>query len=428
MRLCPKNQATEDNGKKASPDLGRPSNPSENSKPNATGQKSVYMVIPIAGTIGEDVTPSGLYDALDHARRKHIEQVVLWIDSRGGRVEAHEDFKTILRQFDEHFVLVAVIQECISAAMPFALMADRAFVLESSRAGAAVSFMQNSRTGEVAVDAKMNSAWAAEFAALAQAKGRSPVLARAMVVMAEQVWVCNETAVNQSSMFASEEEAKKSCTTPHRIDGPETVLTLTGQELVEYGMAEGFVSGEEDLGRALGLQGWKRLSRYGDTAMQKAAGRIQQQIDGVKRDCDKLQAELSACRSLPDAIQRSVSEADALHPSRFNYLYDTRSGELSPQSKRDWRDRTDRAIQSWESVLGRIDHVVMLERQASKFIQECDNPSGYFLIDDAQAEAKAGVILLLEELRQLGQDLAASRREAESAIADLRRDRDRNRL
>ncbi|MEX0876588.1 MAG: hypothetical protein WD114_03930, partial [Phycisphaerales bacterium] len=184
----------------------------------ARRNRTLYIVIPVEGMIGEQTSADGLRNALRLASRQRAEHVVFTIDSPGGYVYDAVETLKVLKEFDDAFVYHAlVIEGAISAASVYVAAADRIWVRPDARVGGAVAYTSDNTSGAAEVDAKFNSIWAAEIAARAESKGHPPEVFRAMVEPGAEVWMDAE-----GEIYAS----RPSTAGAQQLDSGTTILTM----------------------------------------------------------------------------------------------------------------------------------------------------------------------------------------------------------
>lgn len=183
------------------------------------GEGRVFRV-PIHGTIELGLAPF-VARALEEASAEGAAAVVLDLDTPGGRVDAAWAIIDAVRDADLP-VYAWVNRRALSAGAMIALSADRIYVRSGSTIGAATPVTGQ---GEKASE-KMVSAMRSEFRALAEARGIDPRLAEAMV--------------------------DESIEIPGVIEAGR-LLTLTGEEAISLGIANGAADDLDALLRDAGI-------------------------------------------------------------------------------------------------------------------------------------------------------------------------------
>jgi len=369
--------------------------PEREEKQTASAPTVRYLEIPIEGEFGKEVTAAGVRKALQWAERRGIDHIVFRIDSPGGMVVTAEGIADALRAHDGELTYHAVVEkEALSAAIWLVFSCDTIHMLPGSSVGAAVAFKQETTTGEIEVDAKLNSALASNVAAMAQRKGHDPAVIRAMMIMDAELWAVEEgESVELHNAFP---EGRRSSGV-QRIDSKQTVLTLTADEAERYGIARTLAAGEDlesALGDALEFADFRSAGGYGMIAMRDAKEERAKQLGEIEEVAERIPIAVAY-------IETNIEEAAAADPRNEQYFVWEGTQDLTDESRRKWRERTDDAIKAWERVMDGIRELARLQRRA----RELEIPE--FTHD-----------LVLEE--------AASR--AQREIERLKRDRDRRTL
>jgi hypothetical protein len=312
-----------------------------------------YLEIPIEGQFGVEIAPEGVRDTLDYAKKRGIEHVVFRLKSPGGFVWAAQEIAEVMEDEHEGLTYYAVIEQAISASIWVVFGCDEIFVLTSGRVGAAVVFTQDRTTGDAEVDAKMNSAIAGTLAARAIANGHSPEIVRAMVLQESSVYA----VPNDDDGYVLTDQQPS---VEHDVlDTRETVLTLTSEEAVRYGVARALAD-DEALGDVLGYAGWTRFSEYGSAAMRKAA-------ESLEKDKSKLDKMLAAMKPLIRAVNRNHDEAQEKDPRNGSYMYYEDTGAFTTQSMKEWRDRTNRSIGAYRRAIDGSVQLRVLKQKCERY-------------------------------------------------------------
>ena len=178
---------------------------------NAPPQK--IMVITV-----DNAVESGLASYLERnvaaAKEKHVDILILELDTPGGRVDAAQDIKRIL--YNSDMETVALIKDhALSAGAYIALCCDKIAMMPGSTLGDAEMLINGTTADE-----KYLGPWREEFAAIAEDKGRDPEIAKAFVD-------------RDMELDGIVEKGK--------------LLTLTPQRAIELGMADVLVNDRKEL-------------------------------------------------------------------------------------------------------------------------------------------------------------------------------------
>lgn len=185
-------------------------------------QDPLVYRIPINGTIENGLAPY-VARSLSEAEAAGARLVVLDIDTPGGRIDAAERIVDAVRRSPVQ-VVAYINPRAWSAGAMVALAADQIWVAPGGALGAATPV---DGSGTKASE-KMVSAMRAEFRSLAEAAGRNPAIAEAMV----------DEALGVEGLAT-----------------PGQLLSLTSNQALEVGFAEGQAASLDDLIGELGLGG-----------------------------------------------------------------------------------------------------------------------------------------------------------------------------
>lgn len=316
--------------------------------------RTMFMVIPVEGIIGEQTTAQGLKNALAQAQRKRVKHIVFTIDSPGGYIYDAVEVLKVLKENDDAFVYHAyVVEGAISAASVYVAAADDIWVRPDARVGGAVSYSKDQTTGAAEVDAKMNSIWAAEIAARAESKGYPPELFRAMAEPGAEVWVDQDNKVYPS---------RPSTQGAQQLDSSTTVFTMRAGQMVQLGMAREFSGEAKDMGEVLGIEDWSELRAVGRRAMEAVAkerAQLTERLDVAVKYFLKQAKELEA------TDPRKFSDYRAF---RIRNRYTETNREYAPDgpSLNRWRERSRNAITACDRILDAIREIADIDKQAEK--------------------------------------------------------------
>lgn len=309
------------------------------------------LTIPCKGTVGEEITATGLGDVLRQAGRQGVGKVILEIDSPGGYVYEAEALIDVLREHDEALTIVAIVDgEALSAATVFLAAADAWFVTPGANVGAAVAFARDTSTGSVEVDAKFNSVWSSRLAGLADEHGWSGDLFRAMV----------EQGVTLYAGFKDDgSEPVFSRTWPEgmdrvkRIDTEDTVLALNASELVELRLARVLDdTGLDSVAEAMGWGGVRTAGNYGVRLTMRAAkerARVAEQIGELREKLDW-----------------HILQAQQSDPRGQRLYFDRDTMILTSASQRLWSQKAEESYGHWSAAERLLSQLARLDKRAEK--------------------------------------------------------------
>lgn len=311
-----------------------------------------YIEIPINGTFGENVLPTGVRDALEYAARMNVEHIVFHIDSPGGYVAAAETISETLRENEDRFTYHALVDDAISAAIWVVVMCDTIHMRPGASVGGAVVFSQDETTGAAEVDAKMNSIIAANLASAAAARGHHPSLIRAMILPEKEIFLWED----ESGVTRIAEERSEAGPGARSLDDSESILTLTSDEAELVGFASILEGDSGDLGEALGFRNWRKRSEYGAAAMRRAERQAKMRGNSQGELVKRLNAVYAS-------LNRLIEQANAAAPEGVSLTIYRESGLLTPGSVRRWQKATDESIALWEQVMSGLKELRKISRE-----------------------------------------------------------------
>lgn len=198
------------------------------------------VIVPITGTI-EPGLGSFLDRAIRDAENANATTIILDINTPGGRLDTVLEMRDRIMSTDIH-VVAFVNREAFSAGALITIASDEIWMTPGAVYGAATPI--SGATGETA-DEKTISAVRSTFRSTAEEQGRDPAIAEAMVDPSVAV---------------------------DGLDSSTSLLTLSTQQAMEYGYADGIAQDREMLLGELGLSGasieeitptaWERAVRW----------------------------------------------------------------------------------------------------------------------------------------------------------------------
>jgi serine/threonine-protein kinase len=298
---------------------------------------AAYLWIPLVGEFGKEITAEGFEKALDAAAAKGIQHVVIYLDSPGGMVYMAEQIRTSMTR-RKGLVYHCVVKRAISASIWVVFASDSIHVLDGAAIGGAVVYSGSISSGNVEVDAKLNSIVAAELIAQAEAKGHPGALVRPMIEMEATVYAWRDAS---GKVLFSEQEPPLVHDFLVR-DGPRTVLTLTAEQAAAVGLARKLKDPDE-LGRALGFAEWKKASDAGERAMEAGRKSWAEKWARVEKELGKLKDALADIKR----CQQNIADC---HPNNGKYFVNE-SGYFTTGSVAEWRSRTDKCVDAYQLLL-----------------------------------------------------------------------------
>lgn len=273
-----------------------------------------FLIVPLKGTFGEDVYPLGLINSMDWAVKNKVGRIVMVIDSPGGYVWASRYMADKMKEYDNKLNFTMVIENSISASIWPTFASDDILITPGGTFGGAVVYHMTN-TGSAEVDMKMNSILAAEVAAMAEKKGHSGALARAMMLSGQQVWA---VPTGKSWKLTADKPAEDKGV--KQLSAGE-VFTLTGADCVTYGIAgaipdTGATAISHALGdlKSAGDQG-EKFMKNAKTSCDGLVKRVKQWQANVKDRLEKLKDAAATAKDKEAFIRRIDDVASTLSNS-----------------------------------------------------------------------------------------------------------------
>jgi ATP-dependent protease ClpP protease subunit len=233
-------------------------------KPSREGQP--YVVIPVHGVIGDDVTADALSAGLAEARLAKPQYVVLEIDSPGGNVGQMVDMLDLLNKASADLKIVAYVKKAHSAAAVIAMSCSQVYMQPGATIGATVPFRMTD-SGPADVDAKFRSVVEAQMRSANRRGGHADLLIRAMSEI-------------DLELYLTDDNGKPTLSTsgPGKIvKSKGRILTLTTDEAVACGLANSAPT-MADLGKQVCGGAWYEVNRLAyDTTIATVAMQKQQE-------------------------------------------------------------------------------------------------------------------------------------------------------
>lgn len=281
----------------------------EISRPKHDGP--AYVLLPIHGEIGKDVTVASVQAGLEAAEKVGPKYVVLDINSPGGNIGAMFGIMEAISKAQHERPIVAYVQNAYSAAAVIAMSCPKIYIEPHGVIGAAVPF-KLTENGPVDVEAKFRSALEAKQRAYVSAAGHDPLILRGMMDMDAEIYLTTEGG--HPVLHDSGPDGKE-------IKGKGSILTLTATEAAECGLAP-LATDLTDVGKQLAGGPWYEASHLPwDAAMAAATTqqREMRQIESVRaqnKSIAQARPELveikKRMRELADAISMDISLAHEL--------------------------------------------------------------------------------------------------------------------
>lgn len=307
-----------------------------------------FLVIPIKGTIGEDVVMPGIRRCLDGARARGVKHIVFEIDSPGGLLAETMSIAKLLRDNDRDFSFHALVdREAFSAATIFLAHAKTIHMRPGASTGAATAFHRDRTTGSAEVDAKLNSAWASDLASAADRNGHPSAVFKAMVVQDARLFVWKD---GPGFRFHDKEPNKDLKLSATELDNDKTVLSFTAADAIKWGFAKKAEGGPESIAEDLKCEGWRSIGNAGAQTMEQAARARQalvKKIDDLRKN-----------------VETNITIAKKADPNEQDIKVYIDSGNFTVESQRRWREACDKSARLWRAIKNDFEMAKKLEKDA----------------------------------------------------------------
>ncbi len=221
-------------------------------KPLTGEARGGYYLIPLEGMVGLEMADAPLKTCMDAARAAGAEVVILQFHSPGGSINSMVDMLKTIQSYDDLRIVAYVKDEAISAAAIMSLGCKEIIVSPRSSIGAAVPWTMGPKGTPANVEEKFQSAFRAECRKCAAWAGHNPLFSDAMMTM-DMVLGLEKDANGMQVVEVLKNPAPAGLKI---IKNKGKILTMTGQEAVEYGLALGLADSIESCGPLLKIKNW----------------------------------------------------------------------------------------------------------------------------------------------------------------------------
>ena len=356
--------------------------------PDQTG--TPYLVVPITGTLGQDVLAEGLEIALNFATQRGVADVVFAVNSTGGDLDEARAIAAVLDKYDDALKYHALIQNAKGLGMMFPIWSDTVHVVPTAEIGG-LSLADLDRDD---LDADLA---ASRAAAVAERHGHDGQLIKAMILPDTGVaaWTDDEGNVQTGRVLPEGVPADRVILN----DNDGTELVLPADQAVAVGFAKAYDGTVDELGDRLEAEGWRSISNFGTNAMQQAVDRaarreVHQQAL-ADRKAQQIAKNVQQHDELISYILANLMEYRDVEPSQGQYAtyvassrYRTRyrgvhgwgryyteyrpTNRFTRDSRNEWQLRTDSAVAALRRIRTAIGRLDRLDREAVKLGIERD--------------------------------------------------------
>lgn len=243
-----------------------------------------YVVLPLRGAIGEDVTADALRAGLDQARAANPKIVILAIDSPGGSIGEMWQMTDLLIDASRDMQIIAYVKSAYSAAAVVAMCCKQVYMKPEGVIGAAVPFKMT-ENGPADVDAKFRSAIQAKIRATTAQGEHADLLIRGMSEADLEIYLTQE---NNQPVLKTEGPGKL-------IKAKGQILTLTADEAVECGLAK-ISPNMSDLGSQVAGGAWYEVSHRPFNTVLGTAASQKQRVQELSAKLERQRARLEALK------------------------------------------------------------------------------------------------------------------------------------
>lgn len=260
-------------------------------KKDGSGRNNIVAVFAIEGDILYEIETEAFEMALKEAVKKGPLFIIIEIDTPGGRIDLARRICAAINDADGcrtiAFVKSGEHGGAISAGAAVALACDKLYMAQNTVIGAATMITSNAQTmkkffGEK-VGEKLDSAWRAIMASLAERNGRPGIMARAMVDSDIEVI---EVQNNGKRWFIDPINKKEGQKIVKTWSAKGQLLTLTADEAAACGIADEVVNSRNELLQMLEAQNTEVMvdksvedARYKLARAEGQLGRIRKSLD-----------------------------------------------------------------------------------------------------------------------------------------------------
>lgn len=308
---------------------------------NSLGRRNQVVVLPIKNDIELECETEAFERAIKNAANQGPLLIIIEIDTPGGRTDLMNRICEAITKANNcktaAFISGGEYGGAYSAGAGVALACDYIFMADMTAMGGATPIMikgseikdVKSAFGET-VGEKLMSIQRGYFATLAERRGRSGELAKAMVDKDIEVI---EAVEDDRRIFISPEDKKDTqevkCTWNKRGE----LLTLTGTEAVACGMADKLINSKEEIISDFGFDKPKIVLNQ-DTI------KARRKFESTKRKFEKIYADI-------DYLQKDVETLS----DRFDSITKLYNNEVRKLNNLITNDRSSRTINSQEEVV-----------------------------------------------------------------------------
>jgi len=256
---------------------------------NASEVKKRVYVIPLEGMVGKYFRKDKLEEAIDAAKPYDPDVIVLLINSPGGLLTEIYKLRDYLQEVRDEYHIVVWIKSAISAAAMTSFNVREMYFMKEGHIGAATAF--NGATG-VALTGERLDEWVKDAREMFESAGWDPKIAQAMIV--KDYWLTADIEIlpngEKRVTFHDDDSGQ------YVLSRPEENLVIDSVQAMQFNIANAVCDNEDELAKALNLDGWVEVSDSGRKIMMN----WKNTLDRADREYPKLIQRMNAAGQIAD--------------------------------------------------------------------------------------------------------------------------------
>jgi membrane-bound ClpP family serine protease len=218
------------------------------------GRKNKVAVLAIDGAILLECQTKALVKAIAKESSDGPQFILIEMDTPGGRLDLAKEICAAIDGAGSDvvvFIKGGKYGGAISAGAAVALACNKVYIAKTAVfGGATVVTMQNNQLADIRkvagddVGEKISSIWRGSMASMAENRGRSGLIAKAMV---DRQIAVTEVSRDSKRMFVEPQDMKAGDVVVKKWNSRGRLITLTGEEAVKSGMADAIAESRQDV-------------------------------------------------------------------------------------------------------------------------------------------------------------------------------------
>ena len=246
--------------------------------------------------------------------------ILIEIDTPGGRIDLAKRICSALTKLDNcktvAFISGGEFGGAFSAGAIIALACDKIYMLEGTAIGAASLYAQTTIGPEEleeiygeSIAEKFSSAWSAYCVALAELNNRPGQLVKAMVEKKAQVI---EIIENGERIFINPKDKPKEQKTIRTWSDKDSLLTLTAEEALLTGIADGTVPSRSELFVRLGAKKAAKKPDRNTLKAKRTFEKIKRRFDAILNSIEYFEQRANILLEEYNALEAEIRKADTV--------------------------------------------------------------------------------------------------------------------